>query len=293
MKIFMRNAAIAATTILLALSSLYAASEWRLARHYDVPLASLHIAPSTALVAEGERRAHMFGCTGCHHEAGNVLFKAPGVGRLVAPNLTRMAPLYSDAELVRLIRHGVKRDGTSAIAMPAAAFSGLSDEDIATIISWLRVRPHLVDAEPSATRWGPLGWFAIVSERVPFSADRAHDVAPPRERPRATPAKQGEYLVQSICSDCHKLNEENDNGWGMHTPPLRMMGQAYSLTDFQTLMRTGKAMGNREIGEMSRVARGDLAHMTDGEIEAIHAYLNASEGSDRVAAAPPSASNGR
>jgi len=293
MKIFLRIAAIAAITILLALSSLYAASQWRLAQHYDVPLAQLRITPSKALVAEGERRAHMFGCTGCHHEAGNVLFKAPGVGRLVAPNLTRKAPLYSDAELVRLIRHGVKRDGTSAIAMPAAAFSGLSDEDIAAIISWLRTQAQVADAKPARTSWGPIGWFAVATGRVPFSAERARNIAPPLERPRATPAKQGEYLVQSICSDCHKLDEENDNGWGMRTPPLRQMGQAYSLADFQTLMRTGKAMGNREVGEMSSVARGDLSHMTDAEIEAIHSYLNAAENSDRVAAAHPSASNGK
>lgn len=293
MKMFQRIAALAAITILLALSSLYAASEWRLARHYYVPLTALRVAPSPTLVAEGERRAHMFGCTGCHHAAGHVLFEAPGVGRLVAPNLTRMAPLYSDEELVRLIRHGVKRDGTSAIAMPAAAFSGLSDEDIATIISWLRSQPRAADAEPAHNSWGPIGWFAIVTGSVPFSAERARDVAPPLERPRATPAKEGEYLVQTICSDCHKLDEENDNGWGMKTPALRQMGQAYTLTDFQTLLRTGKAMGGRELGTMSSVARGDLSHMTDSEIASLHAYLNTAAPSDLVATAPSSSSDGR
>lgn len=284
MKILLRIAAIAAITILLALSSLYAASEWRLARHYDVPLTPLRTAPATALVAEGERRAHIFGCTGCHHEAGNVLFKAPGVGRLVAPNLTRMVRLYTDAELVRLVRHGVKRDGTSAIAMPAAAFSGLSDEDLVSIIAWLRTRPRMADAEPAQTAWGPLGWFAVATDKVPFSAPRAREVAPPVDRPRATPSQQGAYLVQSICSDCHKLDEANDNGWGMRTPPLRMMGQAYSLADFRTLMRTGKAMGDREVGTMSSVARGDFSHMTDNEIEAIHAYLNSTDKSGSIAA---------
>lgn len=284
MKILLRIAAIAATTILLVLSSLYAASERRLARHYDVPLTPLRIAPANALVAEGERRAHIFGCTGCHHEAGNVLFRALGVGRLVAPNLTRVVPLYTDAELVRLVRHGVKRDGTSVIAMPAAALNGLSDEDLASIVAWLRTRPRLADAQPAQTAWGPLGWLAIAAGKVPFSAPRVREVAPPLARPRAAPGQQGAYLVQSICSDCHKLDEVSDNGWGMRAPPLRMMGQAYSLADFRTLMRTGKAMDNRELGTMSSIARGDLSHMTDTEIDAIHAYLNSSDKSGSIAA---------
>ncbi len=43
-----------------------------------------------------------------------MLIDEPGIGRIVAPNLTRFVPMYSDAELVRLIRHGVKKDGTGA-----------------------------------------------------------------------------------------------------------------------------------------------------------------------------------
>jgi hypothetical protein len=34
------------------------------------------------------------------------------------------------------------------------------------------------------------------------------------------------------------------------------MVAAYSLPDFRTLLRTGKALGDREVGLMSEVARG-------------------------------------
>jgi hypothetical protein len=60
-----------------------------------------------------------------------------------------------------------------------------------------------------------------------------------------------------------------------------MMGQAYPTEDFRHLLRTGKGMGDRELGLMSSVARGDLSHMTDSEIDAIHAYLNEREGADQ------------
>jgi len=37
------------------------------------------------------------------------------------------------------------------------------------------------------------------------------------------------------------------------------------------------AMGNRDLELMSEIAREDLSHMTDTEIDAIHAYLNSVE----------------
>jgi hypothetical protein len=48
---------------------------------------------------------------------------------------------------------------------------------------------------------------------------------------------------------------------------------AYSLEQFRTLMHTGKGLGDRELREMSAVARESLSALTDGEIEAIHSYL--------------------
>jgi hypothetical protein len=38
-------------------------------------------------------------------------------------------------------------------------------------------------------------------------------------------------------------------------------------------MRTGKALGNRELSLMSRVARGRFSRFTDEEIRLLHSYL--------------------
>lgn len=260
----------------------FLASQWRLHKTYDVALTPLRVDTASISVKQGRHVAQISGCIGCHRANGNVLFEAPGIGHLVAPNLTRVAPTYSDAELARLIRRGVKRDGTSAVAMPAASFAALSDADVAAIIVWLRSEPRQPDAQPAGTSWGPLGHVAIAIGKVPFSADMVaanfvSDAPPPLRRPSATPAQEGAYLVKTICSHCHELDVEHDDGWGTIAPPLRMMGQAYPLNEFRHLLRTGKGMGDRELGLMSSVARGDLSHMTDPEIEAIHAYLNATE----------------
>lgn len=49
--------------------------------------------------------------------------------------------------------------------------------------------------------------------------------------------------------------------------------RAPDLPEFQRLMRTGVASGNRKLGLMAEVSRNDFRHLTDGEIAAIHAYL--------------------
>ena len=53
------------------------------------------------------------------------------------------------------------------------------------------------------------------------------------------------------------------------------MVAAYEASDFQRLLRTGKAAGNREVSLMSEVARGRYRHLTDAEVEAIYRYLQA------------------
>ena len=67
----------------------------------------------------------------------------------------------------------------------------------------------------------------------------------------------------------------HDNGFGMVTPPLRAMARSYALEDFRHLLRSGEGSGGRDLGLMSEVARSDFSHFTDGEIDAIHAYLTA------------------
>lgn len=53
------------------------------------------------------------------------------------------------------------------------------------------------------------------------------------------------------------------------------MTQAYDLEQFTHLLRTGKGAGERELQLMSPVAREAFVHLTDEEIAALHAYLNA------------------
>ena len=270
-KWFRRAAATLLSIILLVLVGVYAGAQMRLKRSYDVPLAAFS-APVVLPDDEAKRRALTFMCSGCHQEAGGVIFEAPGVGRLVAPNLGRVARAYSDDELARLVRHGVKRDGTGVIAMPSSTFAHIADEDVGAIIQWLRALPEQPDAQPERTEWGPLGLAALVAGEVPFEADHIPAITPPARRP----AELGKYLYDSTCSHCHDLDTERAVE-GAVAPALRIVAPAYSRHDFARLMRTGKALSERELKLMSNIARSDFAHFTDAEIAAIRGSLTAGE----------------
>ncbi|MGV8985928.1 MAG: cytochrome c [Cypionkella sp.] len=266
-----------ASLVFAAGLGVFGVAKWRLSRTYDVALPALAVQPEPGVAEEGARLARVFGCRGCHRAAGNVLFDQPNVGRLIAPNLTRVAADYSDAQLARLIRSGVKRDGTSVVAMPTEALTHMADDDLAAVISWLRAVPTADDATNGATVWRPLGLLGLALHKVPLGADAPHDPAPPALRARASRIEEGAYLVSVTCRACHALHEVNDNGFGMATPPLVDMAQAYSPEEFQTLLTTGIATGGREVGLMSEIARGDTAAMTGAERQSILAYLQSPE----------------
>lgn len=253
---------------LVAVAGVYALSEMRLSRTYDVAAADFTV-KTTLSPEEAERRARTLMCGGCHHDAGNVLLDQPGVGRIVAPNLTRLVPMYSDAELVRLIRHGVKKDGTGVFIMPASNFSNITDDDMAATIAWLRSLKQLPDAVEGTTKWGPLGRIGLALDKIPFEAD----LVPAVITPAATrPVDIGEYAFRTDCSHCHNLDTPKQSE-AFLAPALRPLAQSYSAADFKTLLRTGKGVGGRDLGVMTEVSQWDFSHFTDAEIEQVHAYL--------------------
>jgi hypothetical protein len=44
------------------------------------------------------------------------------VARLVAPNVVRAIKAYSNPELARLLRHGVRPNGSGVVVMPSSMF---------------------------------------------------------------------------------------------------------------------------------------------------------------------------
>lgn len=259
---------------LLAASGIYIASELVMRRTYPgvagIPVAALQ--DSTA-VAAGARLVQIYGCPGCHAEQlqGQVFFDEPRVARLVAPNLTRAAQQYSDAELERIIRHGIRPTGRSVIAMPSDAFAGLSDASLARILAYLRTRPVEEGPGPSL-HLGPLGRLGVATGKFKTAAMLIPPGAPaPPAAPPTDSVALGSYLAHTACAECHGTDLRGDASLG--SVNLAVVS-GYSADEFVRLLQTGVPKGGRQLGLMAEVAQRRFVALNSTEVAALYAYLH-------------------
>ncbi|GAA5007002.1 cytochrome c [Pseudoluteimonas lycopersici] len=282
-----------AKTVLLAIGSIvglvvtgigvvYAASEWKLRRDYPPPAVAFDMGKLQPDAKEGRRMSKVLGCwAGCHGregEGGSI--DMDGYYSVSAPTLSSVLPGYSDEELVRLVRYGIKRDGSSALGMISYTFYPLSDADLANVIAHLRKQPTLAPRERHRSvtfmaRWRLLaGGWQLAADQV--------DPARPRwgELPRTNAFERGRYLASVTCSECHGLdfrgNRFADNTYD-GGPPLAVLA-AYDDDAFRRLMRTGNGVGGRDLGEMGWVARNGFVNFTDREIADVYEFLRRDQG---------------
>jgi mono/diheme cytochrome c family protein len=256
--------------IVLALVVLYAGSEWKMRRGHDVPLANVAIRRDAASIVEGARLAKITGCRDCHgaNGGGQVLLENPMIGTIAAPALARVTAAYSDAELVRAIRHGVHKDGSALYVMPTNAHAFLADEDVGRIVAWIRSLKARPDDSLATTSVGPMARGLILSGQLPSSVHPATVSAPTRS------ADKGKYFVSVICAACHALHEPQPAHDGNQiVPALAPIAAAYDPAAFRTLIRTGVGPSRRDLGLMKVVSINGLQALTDEEIAAIQAYL--------------------
>ena len=185
------------------------------------PLTTRKFQPTPERMRRGEYLVHAVGrCMECHskyemeaeHQKGEppVLLSREGAGavllergnlRIVAPNITSDPETglgkWSDDAIARAIREGIADDGHALFPMmPYGHFRQMSDEDLASVVVFLRSLPTVHNELPPP--------------EIPFIFVRLIQAVPepvtePVPEPDAsTPAKRGAYLVRmGSCSDCH------------------------------------------------------------------------------------------
>lgn len=225
-------------------------------------------------IEHGERVSRALGCNGCHgDDLTGEDWSEPGFGRLWTANLTRIVPSYTDEQLAEVIRAGRRPDGRELWAMPSHLFTHLTSDDMTALIAYLRSRPRAGEDHP-------LPVFEEGARREIAAGTFKSSPTQVREEGRQWPPNAGQqhalarYIVRATCAECHGINLEGGQPHPEATPrpDLRMVA-AYERDQFNQLLRTGRAAGDREVGLMSEVARGRYRHLTDGEVEAIYRYL--------------------
>ncbi len=249
-----------------------AAAEAPAAPQFEMPAG----AGAEARLAHGERLARVLGCNGCHGDdlTGGPWIEEPAFAIQFASNLTRVLPGYSDAQLEQTLREGTRPDGSDLWEMPSSLFTGLSDADMGALIAWLRTVPPAGEAHPRIVL-GPEAREEIAAGTFKPAAQHVREQREQGPLALGGAHEQARYMVRATCAECHGMNLEGGPppGPGATARPDLIVASAYSRDEFRQLLRTGAATGGRQLGLMAEVARGRYARLTDGEIDAIHAYL--------------------
>lgn len=180
---------------------------------YDVPKGPIQPVVSTPeRIAHGESLALVI-CADCHRNpqtnvlSGQPLKELPPeFGKLYSANITQDTHFgigqWTDDELVTLMRTGIGRDGRMRIVMPS--YVHMSDEDLSSIIAFLRSSNPLVQPNPTPSRKQEPSFLAKVLMNTvikPTPMPAKPILAPPTSNKVAF----GYYLMvgRYKCYECH------------------------------------------------------------------------------------------
>jgi cytochrome c553 len=244
---------------------------------------------------------HVAACTDCHtpfetnasssenmqHKKGSgQIFPIPGFpGTLVAPNITPDSETgvgrWTDDELARAIREGIDREGHTIFPMmPYSRYRHMSDEDLASVVVYLRSLPAVRNPLPATTVKFPVKYL-VRSAPEPVTSEVQADTS--------TPVSRGQYLVEmASCAECHTPSKRGQAVPGMNfaggqvfdepsgkiasvniTPDPTGIG-LYTEEIFVKAMRTGN-VGTRQLNTL--MPWQFYSGLTDEDLKAMYAYL--------------------
>jgi alcohol dehydrogenase (quinone), cytochrome c subunit len=252
---------------------------------------------------DDEYSARAADCVACHSVPGGNAFAGglkmgTPLGAIYSTNITPDPKTgigrYSLADFDRAVRQGVAKDGRHLYpAMPYPSYAKLSDADVVVLYRFFmkQVRPvrqaNLKSEIPAilSFRWPLAIWNYFFAPSDSYVTKPGHDAA----------WNRGAYLVQGPghCGACHTprgiaiqekaLDESGPNylagaeldGW--YAPSLRGDMQTglgtWSNTDVVDFLKHGHNRVGTAFGSMTEAVNNSTSYLSDGDINAIAAYL--------------------
>lgn len=190
-------------------------------KHILIAAVAASFATSISAETPAERGQYLvetvMGCGNCHTASNpdgtkstknltGMLVEDNEMFTAIATNITPAGAIadWSDEELARAIREGIRPDGSIiGPPMPFAAYRSISDNDLAAIVAYLRTVP----AEESA--------LPISEYRFPLPPAYGPPVGSVTAPEAGVTAEYGEYLVAlGHCMECHSPMTPKGPDWG-------------------------------------------------------------------------------
>lgn len=288
--------------LVLGTASLAVAIAVRENRTFDRPYPEITASTDPKIIERGRYLAtgpaH---CAECHaapgtpkgaepHLSGGFAFTMP-IGTIYTRNITPDVGTgigrYSDKEIARVLRYGIKPDGRAML--PFMPFANLADDDLVAVISYLRSRPAIEHLVP-ASDYNLLGRAAKAFLLEPESPTGT----PPKHAPEGTSIERGKYLANTVanCGGCH-TNRSMRTGaqigvtfaGGLHIESHREPGVEFVTPNLTPDVETGHITKWTEDQFVARFKSGvainpaspmpwaTFGNMTDEDLRSLYRYL--------------------
>jgi cytochrome c553 len=231
---------------------------------------------------------------------GGNLFVAHGMSDGIwIPNITPDVETgvggWSDDELMRAIRDGVAKDGHFLLPfMPFGSYQHLSDEDVRSIVAYLRSVPAYKQSKPrTENQLGLMPRILFTKIGVQMHLP-VHDVPPPDKN---NLVQYGEYVAAiGICTECHSLTKKGPRKrddpqylagsegpmedpsfgkvWARNLTPDAETGLGkYHPTQIKQAIRDGKRLDGKRMAPPMAVVLPHYSGMAEDDMTALVAYL--------------------
>ena len=208
--------------------------------------------------------------------------------RNITPDVETGIGSWSDDEVARAIREGVRKDGTALFpVMPYLEFATMDDEDVKSIVVYIRTLAPVKNVVPTRNLPGPLEYIVKTIPKPVTTPQPSH--------PSATAEDRGKYLVTMAgCAGCHTPSDDKGQplpgldfaGGGMFSDPGQNGKQVFSANITQDpsgiahydeamlieTLHTGQLKG-RMLNHIMPFE--SFKNMKDDDIKDIFAYLKA------------------
>lgn len=270
---------------------------------YETEVVEFQRSNSPEAIERGRKLTTML-CANCHMDrstrklTGQRMKDAPSeFGEIFAPNITQDKTYgigeWTDGEIVRLLRTGIKRDGQYAPPY-MAKLPLMADDDIDAIISFLRSNHKMVVAENKPDKPSKPSLLTKVLSRLAFKPFPMPDQPIPMPDTTNT-LELGKYLAHNLeCFSCHSadfktndyLNPTMSPGYfAGGNQPLDLEGRVKLTSNLTPDKETG--IGTWTLEQFTKAVKYGLkegepalsypmqpyTQLTDYEVGAIYDYL--------------------
>jgi mono/diheme cytochrome c family protein len=275
-------------SLLLVLAAAYLVifvlSQQRIQKIYSYTNTEIEIPQDSISIAKGKHLYKIRSCQDCHGEKGEgrVFMNSKMLLQLTAPNLTRgkggIAADLTTLDWVRVLRHGVDRNGRSLLMMPSHEAAHLTNEDLADLIAYCRNLEPVSSSQEKLHSIGPVGRLLLLMNQVTvLPAEKIdHRAVHAEKLEEKTGITYGKYLSTG-CQGCHRTDMRGGGPLAPGFPPVPDITAGGNIRNWNTqsfiaTIKTGKTPEGKILNN-EYMPWKSISHFTNEELQSIFMYL--------------------